>query len=132
MEYFRRIIELQRKHQPSHRRILNGIQTNGTLLDEDWCRFLAAEDFGVGLSLDGPQEMHDSHRLTKGGQPTHSQAMRGYELLRKHRIPCDILCVVHAQNVLHPREVYRFFKHIKAAHIGFLPLVEPRPDSTEA
>jgi uncharacterized protein len=131
LEYFHKIVELQRKHQPVHRRIINGIQTNGTLLDEEWCRFLAAEGFGVGISLDGPQEMHDSHRLTKGGQPTHTQALRGYELLRKHRIPCDVLCVVHAQNVLHPREVYRFFKQIKAASIGFLPLVEPRADLDE-
>jgi uncharacterized protein len=131
LEYFHKIVELQRKHQPSHRRIINGIQTNGTLLDEEWCRFLVAEGFGVGISLDGPQEMHDSHRLTKGGQPTHTQALRGYELLRKHRIPCDVLCVVHAQNVLHPGEVYRFFKHIKAASIGFLPLVEPRADLDE-
>jgi uncharacterized protein len=128
LDYFRRIVEIQRKYQSSHRQIFNGIQTNGTLLDEDWCRFLAEKGFGAGLSLDGPQEMHDSHRLTKGGRPTHSQAMRGYELLRKHRIPFDILCVVHAQNVLHPREIYGFFKHIKASHIGFLPLVEPRSD----
>ena len=128
LDYFRKIVALQRKHQPNRRRIFNGIQTNGTLLDEEWCRFLAAEGFGVGISLDGPQEMHDSHRLTKGGKPTHSQAMGGYELLRKHRIACDILCVVHSQNVHHPNEVYRFFKQIKATHIGFLPLVEPRPD----
>jgi uncharacterized protein len=124
LDYFRYIVELQRKHQPSHRQILNGIQTNCTLIDEEWCRFLAAEGFAVGISLDGPQEMHDSHRLTKGGKPTHSQAMRGYELLRKHQIACDILCVVHGQNVRHPIEVYRFFKQIKASYIGFLPLVE--------
>jgi len=126
LDYFRKIVELQRKHQPSHRRIFNGIQTNGTLIDEEWCRFLTAEGFGVGISLDGPQEMHDSHRLTKGGKPTHSRAMRGYELLRKHRIACDILCVVHSHNVHHPNEVYRFFKQIRATHIGFLPLVEHR------
>jgi uncharacterized protein len=128
VDYFRKIVEMQRKHQPSHRQIINGIQTNGTLIDEDWCRFLAAERFGVGLSLDGPQEIHDRHRLTKSGKPTHSQAMRGYELLRKHRIACDILCVVHGQNVNYPTEVYRFFKQIKAQYIGFLPLVELRPD----
>ncbi len=128
LDYFHKIVELQLKHQPSHRRVINGIQTNGTLIDEEWCRFLAAEGFAVGISLDGPQEMHDSHRLTKGGKPTHSQAMRGYELLRKHRIACDILCVVHADNVNHPTEVYRFFKEIKATHIGFLPLVEPQPN----
>jgi uncharacterized protein len=125
--YFRRIVELQRKHRPSHRRIINGIQTNGTLIDEEWCRFLAAESFSVGLSLDGPQQLHDSHRLTRGGKPTHTQAMHGYELLRKHGIACDVLCVVHAQNVSYPIEVYRFFKQIKATYIGLLPLVESAP-----
>jgi uncharacterized protein len=128
LDYFHRIVELQRKHQTFHRRIINGIQTNGTLIDEEWCRFLAAERFAVGLSLDGPQELHDTHRLTKGGKPTHSQAIRGYELLRKHRIACDILCVVHVHNVNHPIEVYHFFKQIKATQIGFLPLVESRAD----
>jgi len=129
LDYFRKIVELQRKHQPLHRRIINGIQTNGTLLDEDWCRFLAVERFGIGFSLDGPQELHDSHRVTKGRKPTHAQAMQGYELLRKHGITCDILCVVHHLNVNHPLEVYRFFKQIKSAYIGFLPLVEHRPNT---
>jgi uncharacterized protein len=128
LEYFRKIVALQRKHQPPNRRITNGIQTNGTLLDEDWCRFLAAEGFAVGLSLDGPQEMHDRYRITKSRNPTHKQAMQGYKLLRQHQIPCDILCVVHAQNVQHPAEVYRFFKQIKAQYVEFLPLVEPQPD----
>jgi uncharacterized protein len=128
LHYFQKIVELQRRHQPPHRSIINGIQTNGTLLDEEWCRFLASERFAVGLSLDGPQELHDSHRLTKGAKPTHDLAMRGYELLRKHRIACDVLCVVHAHNVIHPTEVYRFFKQIGATHIGFLPLVEPELD----
>jgi len=128
LDYFRKIVALQRKHQPPNRRITNGMQTNGTLLDEDWCRFLAAEGFAVGLSLDGPQEMHDQYRVTKGQNPTHKQAMRGYKLLRQHRIPCNILCVVHAQNVQHPTQVYRFFKQIKAQYVEFLPLVEPQPD----
>jgi uncharacterized protein len=128
LEYFRKIVALQRKHQPPNRRITNGMQTNGTLLDEDWCRFLAAEGFAVGLSLDGPQEMHDRYRITKSRKPTHRQAMRGYNLLRQHRIPCDILCVVHAQNVQHPTEVFGFFKQIKAQYVEFLPLVEPQPD----
>lgn len=128
IDYFRKIVALQRKHQPRHQRILNGMQTNGTLLDEDWCRFLKEEDFAVGLSLDGPQEMHDRYRVTKGQNPTHREAMRGYGLLRQHRVPCDILCVVNAVNVHHPTEVYRFFKGINAPYLGFLPLVEPQPD----
>ena len=128
LDYFHKIVELQRKHQPSQRRITNGIQTNGTLINEDWCRFLAAEGFDVGISLDGPQEMHDAHRVSQGGKSTHSDAMGGYELLRKHRIACDVLCVVHSRNVHHPLPVYRFFKQIKATSISFLPLVESRPD----
>lgn len=128
LDYFRKIVALQRKHQPPHRRITSGMQTNGILLDEDWCRFLAAEGFAVGLSLDGPQEMHDRYRVTKGQHPTHKQSMRGYELLRRHRISCSILCVVHAENVQYPTQVYQFFKEIKARYVEFLPLVEPQPD----
>lgn len=128
LDYFRKIVALQRKHQPPNQRIANGMQTNGTLLNEEWCRFLAAEGFAVGLSLDGPQEMHDRYRLTKGKNPSHKQALHGYNLLRQHRIPCDILCVVHAQNVEYPTQVYRFFKEIKAQYIGFIPLVEPKLD----
>jgi uncharacterized protein len=105
------------------------MQTNGILLDDDWCRFLAAEGFAVGLSLDGPQEMHDQYRVTKDKKPTHEQTMRGYKLLQQHRVYTDILCVVNAQNVQHPTEVYRFFKQIKAQYISFLPLVDPQADT---
>ena len=128
IDYFRKIVELQRKHLPPGQRIMNGIQTNGMLLDDDWCRFFAAENFAVGLSLDGPQALHDRYRVTKGGKPTHRQVMQGYRLLRKHKVPVDLLCVVHAGNVRHPLEVYRFFKEIKAQYISFIPLVEPQPD----
>lgn len=129
LDYFRKIVALQRKYQPSGRRIANGMQTNGTLLDEDWCRFLAAEGFAVGLSLDGPPEMHNQYRVTKGGKPTYEQTMRGYELLLRHRVSTDILCVVNAHNVRYPTEVYRFFKQIKAQYVTFLPLVEPQLDA---
>jgi len=129
LDYFRKIVALQRKHKPPNRSIINGMQTNGTLIDEQWCRFLAEEGFAVGLSLDGPQEMHDRYRLTKGRKPTHKQAMRGYKLLQRHRVPCDILCVVNANNVQHPTRVYRFLKQINAQYVGFLPLVEPQPET---
>jgi uncharacterized protein len=129
LDYFRKIVALQRKHQLPDRRIANGIQTNGTLLDEDWCRFLTAEGFAVGLSLDGPQEMHDRYRVTKDGKPTHERTMRGYELLQKHRVYTDILCVVNAHNVQFPLQVYRFFKQINAQYITFLPMVEAQPDA---
>jgi len=125
LDYFRRIVELQRKHQPPDRSIVNGIQTNGTLLDDNWCNFFAQEGFAVGVSMDGPPEMHDLHRVNKDGKPTHWLTMRGYKLLRKHGVYTDILCVVNAENVRFPLQVYRFFKQINAQYITFLPLVEP-------
>lgn len=127
--YFCRIVELQRKYTSSHQRVLNGVQTNGILLNEDWCRFFAAEDFSVGLSLDGPQELHDSVRLTKNGQPTHKDVMRAYTLLRKHQISCDILCVVNSKNVRFPADIYRFFKKIETPYVSFLPVVELQGDT---
>jgi uncharacterized protein len=129
LDYFRKIVALQRKHQPSNRRIANGMQTNGTLLDEKWCRFLADEGFAIGLSLDGPQDIHDRYRVTKNGEPTYEQTIRGYELLRKHRVACDILCVVNAYNVQYPAKVYQFFRQIEAPYVSFLPMVEPQPDA---
>lgn len=129
LDYFRKIVALQRKHKSSDQQITNGMQTNGTLLDEQWCRFFAEEGFAVGLSLDGPREMHDQYRVTKDGRPTHKEAMRGYELLREHQVYTDILCVVNADNVRHPIDVYRFFKQIEAPYVSFLPMVEQQPDA---
>ena len=129
LDYFRLIVDIQRKHQPAGRVIANGIQTNGILLDEAWGRFFAAEGFAVGLSLDGPRELHDQHRVTRDGRPTFEETLRGYELLRRHGVSTDILCVVSAHNVRRPAEVYGFFKRIGASYITFLPLVEPQPDA---
>jgi uncharacterized protein len=130
LDYFRKILAMQRKHQPSKQSIANGMQTNGTLLNEDWCRFLADEGFYIGLSLDGPQDMHDLCRSTKGGEPTFDRTMRGYDLLRQHQVFTDILCVVNAHNARMPLEVYRFFKKIEAKYVSFLPMVDPRPGTT--
>ena len=127
LDYFRKIVALQRKYQPSNRQIINGMQTNGTLLDEQWCRFMAEEGFAVGLSLDGPREIHDQYRVTKDGRPTHELTMRGYQLLRNYDVSTDILCVVNSDNVRHPTEVYQFFKQIKAPYVSFLPMVESQP-----
>jgi uncharacterized protein len=131
LDYFRKIVSIQRNHTPSNRRVANGIQTNGTLLDDEWCRFLSAEGFAVGLSLDGPQELHDRHRVTKNRKPTHKKTMRGYELLRKYKVYFDILCVVNSYNCQYPLEVYRFFKQIEAPYVSFLPMVEHQPDTED-
>jgi len=127
LDYFRNIVEIQRKHKPPNRRIVNGVQTNGTLLNDEWCRFFAEQGFYVGLSLDGPQEMHDRYRTTKDNKPTYTQTIRGYNLLRKHRVQTEILCVVNEHNAGSPLKVYRFLKEIDARYITFLPLVEQQP-----
>jgi len=131
VDFFRKVVELERKHRPAGWRVRNGIQTNGVLLDEQWCRFLASEGFSVGLSLDGPAELHDAYRVTRSGQPTHSRVMRGYGLLRRHGIHTDIVCVVHNLNVRHPLTVYRFFREIGCRYLGFLPVVERAPETAE-
>lgn len=127
VEYFRRIVDMQRKHRIAGQEIINDIQTNGTLLDEEWCRFLAAEGFYVGLSVDGPREFHDGCRVTKGGMPTHERVMNALQLLQRFGIHCDVLCVVHAGNAGHPEAVYRFFKDAGVRHLVFLPLVMRTP-----
>lgn len=131
VDFFEKVAALQRKHRPAGRLIANGIQTNGTLLDKEWACFLAAESFAVGISLDGPQEMHDRHRMTRSGQPSFERTLRGYELLREHGVATDILCVVSADNVKFPLSIYRFFRQIGAAYVTFLPLVERRPGAEQ-
>ncbi|MDP6778312.1 MAG: anaerobic sulfatase maturase [Candidatus Latescibacteria bacterium] len=125
LDTFRRIVVLQRELKPAGRRIENGIQTNGILLDDEWCSFLSDERFTVGLSMDGPEDLHDRYRVTRGAAPTHRQVVRGYECLMRHGIHCDLLCVVHAHNVSHATRIYRYFKGIGARYITFLPLVQP-------
>jgi uncharacterized protein len=129
VDYFRMIVAIQRRLCPPGRRIANGLQTNGTLLDEDWGRFFAAEGFSVGLSLDGPRSLNDGHRLTRNGRSTFDETIRGFKILKRHGVPTDILCVVSAGNVRRPAEVYLFLKGIGASYLTFLPLVERQPGS---
>ncbi len=124
LPYFRRITELQKKHLPDNRFVMNCIQTNGTLLNEEWCQFLKRENFIVGISIDGPEEFHSANRFRKDGTSSFDETLRGYHLLKSFQIPCEILCVVNAQNVVYPLEVYRFFKGLNSEFLTFIPLVE--------
>ncbi len=128
LEYFRRIMEMQHRLIPAGRTICNGIQTNGTLLDEEWGRFLAEESFYVGISLDGPQEMHDSFRRSRDRKSSFEKTMQGLSILKRFEVPHEILCVVTSANAGHPLAVYRYFKTLGVPFLTFLPLVEP-PDS---
>ncbi len=129
MDYFMKIVENQNRYYPENRTIVNGIQTNGTLLDERWCRFFSAEDFTVGISIDGPKEHHDRYRMKGNGKSTFEHTINGYHLLKQFGVPTEILCVVNAYNVEHPLEVYRFFKQLQVENITFIPLVEEIPGS---
>ena len=124
LDYFRRITELQKKHLPENRFALNGIQTNGTLLNDEWCQFLKKENFIVGISIDGPERFHSANRFRRDGKSCFNEVIRGFRILKAYEIPCEILCVVNAQNVGFPIEVYHFFKSLNAEFLTFIPLVE--------
>jgi uncharacterized protein len=127
LDFFRKVVALQKKHAKPGQTILNDLQTNGTLLDAHWCRFLKSNDFLVGLSIDGPQHLHDAYRRTKDGAPTFHKVMRAARLLRRFGVPFNTLTSVNRMNSLHPLEVYRFLKkELGATRIQFTPVVEPR------
>jgi uncharacterized protein len=130
LDGFRKIVSLQKKYCPPGRRVLNGIQTNGLLLDDKWCEFFAGEQFIVGLSLDGTERCHDCYRLTAAGEPTHRRVLESLARLKKYGVTVECLCVVHAGNAQEPKEVYEFFRSLDIRWLTFLPLVEIMPDGT--
>jgi uncharacterized protein len=121
--YFERVVELQKKYA-GKRKVENGFQTNGTLLDEDWGRFFAKHKFLIGISIDGPEELHDAYRVDKGGQPSFARVMRGLEVLKRHNIPFNTLTVINRKNAYRAHEVYRFLKQIGSKYLQFIPVVE--------
>lgn len=128
VDYFRKIVELQKKHADG-KRIENALQTNGTLLDDEWCEFLSANRFLVGLSIDGPRELHDTYRVDKKQQPTFDLVVRGIDFMKKHATEFNTLTVVNRANSQKPLEVYRFLKSIGSGFLQFIPLVERLPQT---
>ncbi len=123
VDYFREVVRLQRKYAGG-KHIENGFQTNGILLDDDWCGFFAENNFLVGISIDGPAHLHDKYRVSKGGQPTFNKVMRGIEFLKKHSVEFNTLTVVNRHNSYHPLEVYNFMKDAGSRYMQFIPAVE--------
>jgi len=123
ISFFKKAIEFQQKYGGG-RQIENTLQTNGILLNDDWCQFFKENNFLIGLSLDGPEHCHDQHRVDLRGEGTFLKTMRGVELLKKHKVEFNILAVVNSYNVQYPLEVYNFFKSIGARYIQFTPVVE--------
>ena len=123
INFYRKAVELQQKYARG-RRIDNCIQTNGILLNEEWCTFFAKHNWLVGVSIDGPQEFHDAYRRTKGGQPSFLKVMKGVELLNRYGVEWNAMGVVNDINANYPSEVYRFYKEIGCRYIQFAPIIE--------
>lgn len=123
INFYRKALSLQQKYAEG-RRIDNVIQTNGTLLTDEWCEFFAQNHWLVGISIDGPQPDHDHYRLTAAGKPSWKKVMQGIKLLKKHGVEWNAMAVVNAYNANHPLEFYRFFKENGCQFLQFTPIVE--------
>jgi uncharacterized protein len=125
LEFFQRSIELVEKHQKPGQKVTHTLQTNGTRLDDEWGQFFKQHNFLIGLSVDGPQHLHDTYRVDKLGRGSFKQVMQGWKTLKKHEVDFNILCTVNAANGDRALEVYRFFRdQLGAEFIQFIPIIE--------
>jgi uncharacterized protein len=125
LNFFTKAMEMVRRYRRPGMVIHNTIQTNGTLINDEWCRLFKENNFLVGLSLDGPREVHDAYRVDKSGKPTFDRVLRAAKLFRRHKVDFNILTTVHAANGDRPLEVYRFFRDkVEAEFFQFIPIVE--------
>ena len=130
LDFFRLAVEFQQEYCRPGVRIHNVLQTNGITLDDEWCRFFRKHNFLIGVSLDGPRDLHDVYRVDKGGKPTFDHVMAGVALLKQHGVDFNILATVHAANADHSLEVYRFLRdEVGASFIQFIPIVEMDNDT---
>jgi len=131
LDFFKRSVEYAEKYRKPNQQILYTIQTNGTKLDDKWGAFFKEYNFLVGISIDGPRELHNAYRVNKGGQGSFDQVMHGLDYLKRHQVDFNILCTIHAANQDHPMEVYHFFRdELGAQYIQFIPIVERATQET--
>mgnify|MGYP005849145605 CR=1 FL=1 len=128
--FFEKLIEYQQRYGRDGQNVSNAMQTNAVLLDDDWAQLLHQYNWLLGVSMDGPQEIHDLYRFNKGGRGTWKQVMRGVETLQRNKVEFNILCVLSQANVDKPKELYRFFKSLGVDNVQFIPLSEFHPDGT--
>jgi len=125
LDFFKLAVEIANKYKKPGQTVLHTFQTNGILLDDEWCAFFKEHNFLVGLSVDGPREIHDAYRMDRGGKGTFDKVMKGWKMLRKYEVDFNILCTVNAANEKHGRAVYRFFRdELHAEWMQFIPIVE--------
>jgi len=131
IDFYRKVVEYQKPFRDL-KTIKNSLQTNGTLLTDEWCAFFKQNGFFIGLSLDGPEDIHDRYRRDRGGKPTFPEVMKGLRLLQRHGVEYNILACVGKETAYKPLEVYRFFKEQGVEFIQFTPVIERLPDQTAA
>ncbi len=125
IEFFKKALKYQEKYKKNNMVVYNTIQTNGTLINNEWCQLFLENNFLVGISIDGPQELHDVYRNDKEGNPSFERVMSAIKLMQKHGVEFNILATVNRLNADHPLEVYKFFKEeVGAQFIQFIPIVE--------
>ncbi|SDL86687.1 anaerobic sulfatase maturase [Aliiruegeria lutimaris] len=124
VEYFRKIVELEQQYCPPGTVIRNALQTNATLVDEEWAAFFKQHDFLIGVSIDGPKKIHDRYRYYRNGSGSFDKVMEGIRILQAHGVEINALVVVQRENARKPKEVYRFLKKVGFRHIQFIPIVE--------
>ncbi len=130
LDFFRRSIELENKYRKPDTVISNTMQTNGILIDDEWCRFFKENNFLIGLSIDGTKELHDYYRVDKGGHGTFDKVVKALRLMQKYEVDFNLLTTVNSKNADFPLEVYRFFRdELKAKYIQFIPIVERDNDT---
>ena len=131
LDFFKRVIELQAPFA-GQKKIINNLQTNGILLDDEWCKFLKKHRFVVGISIDGPKEIHDRYRCDRSGSGSFDKAMRGLKLLQKHNVDYNVMACVARETAYQPLDVYHFFKEQGVEFIQFFPIIERMAGSHEA
>jgi uncharacterized protein len=133
LDFFEKVVELEQKYKKPSQRVENDLQTNGTLLNEEWAKFLYKHNFLVGLSIDGPEELHDAYRVAKNGSPTFDKVFAASQLLHKHHVPFHSLTVINRVNAKRPLDVYRFLRgDVRPREMQFIPCVEPKVFRTVA
>ena len=127
VDFFREVVALQKRYA-GEKTIENAFQTNGVLLNDEWAKLFTTHRFLIGISIDGPRELHDAYRVDKGGRPTFDRVMAGLDVLKKHAVEFNTLTTVHRKNSTQPIEVYRFLREVGSGYIQFIPIVERAAD----
>ena len=129
VDFFRRAVELQKKYGSNGQEVSNTLQTNGVLLDDNWCRFLHDNKFLLGISIDGPKEFHDKYRVDHSGSGTFDRVMKGIENCKKYKVEFSALVLLNNKNVEHPETLFNFLIENELTYLQFIPCVETDPST---